>query len=68
VEKKEPIIKIKTMAIIKQAKNIRIMTSKNDIVMTGNLEINTQKKMTFDAMEDNLEFNSVKKVKADGRG
>jgi hypothetical protein len=36
--------------------------------MTGNLEINTQKKMTFDAMEDNLEFNSVKKVKADGRG
>ncbi|MEC5172784.1 hypothetical protein [Chryseobacterium nepalense] len=55
------------MAIIKQAKSIKIVTSKKDIVMTGNLGISTQKKMTFDAIEDNLEFNSVKKIKADGR-
>lgn len=55
------------MAIIKQAKNIKIITSKKDVVIIGKLSINTQKKMIFDAIEDNLEFNSVKKIKADGR-
>lgn len=54
------------MAIIKQAKNIKIITSKKDVVITGNLSINTQNKMIFDAIEDNLEFISVKQVKAKG--
>lgn len=56
------------MAIIKQTKNIQIITSKKDVIMTGNLTINTQNKMIFDAIENNLELNSIKKVKANGRG
>ena len=56
------------MAIIKQAKNIRIATTNKDVIVCGDLKMNTQKKMTIDAIEENLEFNSVKKIKADGRG
>ncbi|MGD1320412.1 hypothetical protein [Chryseobacterium sp. 2R14A] len=56
------------MAIIKQAKNISVITHNKDIIVTGKLNINSTKKMIFDAIEDNLEFNSAKKIKADGRG
>lgn len=56
------------MAIIKQAKNISIITHSKDVIVTGKLNINSTKKMIFDAIEDNLEFNSAKKIKADGRG
>lgn len=56
------------MAIIKQAKNIRIITTSKDVLVAGTLVLNANKKMTFDAIEENLEFNSVKKIKADGRG
>lgn len=66
--KKERIIKIISMAIIKQAKNISVITHNKDIIVTGKLNINSTKKMIFDAIEDNLEFNSAKKIKADGRG
>lgn len=56
------------MGIIKQAKNLHIVTAKKDSIIVGNLNITARKKMIFDAIENNLEFNSVKKVKADGRG
>ena len=56
------------MAIIKQAKNIKIITSKKDVVITGNLSINTQKKMTFDDIEDNLYSLSVQNIKPIARG
>lgn len=55
------------MAIIKYAKNIKIVTIKKDVVLTGgHLVMNTQKKMIFDAIEENLEFISTKKIKAKG--
>lgn len=54
------------MAIIKQAKNIKIITTAKDVVITGKLTLTTNKKMIFDAIEENLEFNSVKKIKAKG--
>ena len=56
------------MAIIKRAKNIVIITANKDILMTGNLNVTTKNKMIFDAIEENWEFNSIKKIKADGRG
>lgn len=56
------------MAIIKRAANIKIITQNQDVVLTGKIYMNTSKKMIFDAIEGNLEFNSVKKIKADGRG
>lgn len=56
------------MAIIKQAKNIQIITTTKDVVIAGKLTLNTNKKMIFDAIEDNLEFSSIKKIKANGRG
>ncbi|WP_164723337.1 hypothetical protein [Chryseobacterium aureum] len=56
------------MAIIRKAANIKIITHNRDSVLAGNIHMNSRKKMIFDAIEDNLEFNSVKKIKADGRG
>lgn len=56
------------MAIIKKAANIKIITLNKDVVFTGKMDLSTSKKMIFDAIEDNLEFNSTKKVKTHGRG
>lgn len=56
------------MAITKKATNIKIITQNKDVVLAGKMHMGTSKKMIFDAIEDNLEFNSVKKIKADGRG
>lgn len=53
------------MAIIKQAKNIHITIKKADVIFTGNFTM-TAKKVTIEASEDNLEFNSSKKIKKDG--
>ncbi|MDH5035704.1 MULTISPECIES: hypothetical protein [Chryseobacterium] len=56
------------MAIIRKASNIKIITQNKDAVLAGRIHMSTSKKMIFDAIEDNLEFNSAKKIKADGRG
>lgn len=53
------------MAIIKQAKNIHITIKKADIIYAGNF-IMTAKKVTIEATESNLQFNSAKKIKVDG--
>jgi hypothetical protein len=56
---------MKTMAIIKQAKNIHITIKKAEIIIAGNLTM-TAKKVIIEATNDNLEFNGSKKIIVDG--
>lgn len=55
------------MAIIRYAKNYKVLTKKQDTIIADKIEI-TAKKVTIEALDGNLELNSSKKVKIDGRG
>jgi hypothetical protein len=55
------------MAIFRYAKNYKILTKKQDKIISGTIEINA-KKVVIDALDENLELTSIKRVKLDGRG
>lgn len=64
----EPDIKMEIfMAIIRYAKNYKVLTKKQDTIIAGKIDI-AAKKIIIEALDGNLELNSVKKVKIDGRG
>lgn len=53
------------MGINKKAKNIHIDIKKTDVIMAGNFTM-TAKKINIEATDDNLDFNSAKKIAANG--